>query len=278
MSEFDGIEGLKGREPVGAALTIGIKDRAKGFPIEKDRFHLVQPREADGRRAYLPVFEAFNTAAPDLRRFIQGNLVHTSRIECFEHYLKNQVGPQRKSHPNKRPFCIGDGTHAMRWMGGDPDDFRQITCPHDKCEFRQGKPVPCKPWMRFLFRLRWKEGSKWPTPLTKFTSGSWFTVSNFLGFFDYVDRAAAGVGLQSYSLMGFPFTLQLTEQTKASEKTRFPVVTISPEADPIEWFQWQQQQMAALTAGQAAVALPEPPEQDDLIIAGDYETISVPSE
>ena len=65
-----GIHGVRGREPIGAALTIGIKG-PRGNPIEKDRFHLLEPRESkDKKRKPSPLFRFFNNAPPEKRRFV----------------------------------------------------------------------------------------------------------------------------------------------------------------------------------------------------------------
>jgi len=277
MTTLEGIKGLNGREPVGAALTIGVKDKARGFPTETDRFHLVAPREENGRRAPMPAFSGFNSAAPEARKVIRGNLVHASRSDCFECHLKNQVGP-RGAHPNRRPFCIGDGVRAVRWLGGDADNFADIDCPNKRCEFRiapDGKPVPCKPWLRLLFRLRWKDGSPLPQLLVKFASGSWNTAANAVGFFEYIDDTAKHLGLTDYSLFGLPFTMTLIRQTKASSKSAFPVVGFSPEIDPVSWFMQQRAQLRELGAPTPIAALSD--ERDIDVVASDHVVISVPS-
>jgi hypothetical protein len=242
-----GILNLEGREPIGAVLAIGIKDKTKGFPTETDRFHLVNPRENNGIRDLHIVFNPFNSAPIEKRKVIHGNLVHATRAECFEFQLKAQV--LSKSHPNRMPCCIGNGEKATRWMGGAADNFKEIICPHDRCEFRQTKPPLCKPFMRFLFRLRWDKSNGFahmPELLVKFTSGSWNTTSNVKGFFDYIETTARNLGLQNYTLFGLPFMMTLAYQTKPSDKTRFPVVTITPEADPVSFFIQQQENIRLL--------------------------------
>ena len=162
MNNPNGIAGLEGREPVGAVLTVGHKS-PKGNPTDTDRFYLVSPREENGVRPGLPVFSWFNGAHPDKRKTIRAALVHARRGDCFEYRLQNHVGPFGK-HPNRRPFCVGDGVTAMRWMDKeDPDSFKQIECPHEKCPFRQEeqrKPPACKPFSRIFFHLRWGEGTQ----------------------------------------------------------------------------------------------------------------------
>lgn len=270
----DHIDGITGREPIGAALTIGVKDRQRGFPTEKDRFHLVMPHEADGRREHHPAFSFFNGAQADKRRVILGNLVHRTKAECFEYHLKAQVCG-KTGHPDKRPCCVGDGKKAVRWMGDTPDNFAEIKCPNDKCEYRLTTPPSCKPWMRFLFRVRWNNKAH-PAMLVKFTSGSWNTISNFVGFFDYLDRLANELGVQDATLLGLPFTLTLVERTKASAQRRFPTVSISPDIDPVEWMQRQREAIRAL-AGPVPTALLDFDQQDTATVYEDGLTITVPA-
>ena len=68
MQKPDGIKGLKGREPVGVVLSVGVKDKQRGFPTETDRFHLVAAREENGVRNLHPGFATFNTAAIEKRK------------------------------------------------------------------------------------------------------------------------------------------------------------------------------------------------------------------
>jgi len=268
------IKDLNGREPVGAVVSIGVKDKQRGFPTETDRWHIVNPREESGVRHLHPGFSAFNSAAVDKRKILRGNLVHSARDECFKHHLKAQV--LRGAHPDKRPACVGDGVHATRWEGPGPDDFMEIKCPHERCEYRQGTPPKCKPWAQFLFRLRWQDGVALPTPLVKFTTGSWNTVGNILGFFEYIDQTARQLGMTSYSLFGFPFVLTLQYQTKPSAKSKFPVVHISPEEDPVAFFMRQRGDIALINSQTPAISLPDMAGDVDLEYE-DVKSISVPA-
>lgn len=277
-----GIEGLKGREPVGCSVTVGTKAPGAGFPIQKDRFHIVSRRQnPDGVKPHLSAFEGFHNAAPEYRRTLLGNIVHATRAQCFEYHLKNQVGPNG-AHPDMRPFCVGNGRQAERWLGKEPDNFKVIECPHDQCEFRtapaQGKPIPCKPWMRFYFRLRWRKGAM-PEMLAQFTSASWHTTRNFVGLFDYVERSARQLGLEDFSLFGFPMVLALTEQTKASSKARFPVVEVTPEIDPVTFFMEQRQKLRELGAPVpgAIAALTDCAEQASDLVYDDHQNVTVPA-
>jgi hypothetical protein len=243
----DHIAGTEGREPVGCVLSCGVKKPGGGYPIEKDRYHIVVPREDNGRRVHHPAFSGFNSAVPDKRKMIRGNLVHATKADCYEGYLRNQVGPKPPSgpgaHPNRMPFCTGDGVHAVRWLGDEADNFQDIKCPNERCEFRLTAPPTCKPFTRLLFRIRWPDGNPLPSLLCKFTSGGWNTYCNVLGLFDYLEKTAANIGLEHYNLFGFPFTMTLIQQTKPSEKTKFPVTIITPEADPVEFFARQSERI-----------------------------------
>src|SRR3990167_10227301 len=91
-----GINGLVGREPIGAALTVGIKG-PNGAPTEKDRFHILDatalPKAYDKRgggtytaptRELHPSFVAFNRAPAERRRIIPARLAHGSISDLFE--------------------------------------------------------------------------------------------------------------------------------------------------------------------------------------------------
>ena len=270
------IKDLEGREPIGACVTIGVKDKARSFPTETDRWHIVNPREESGIRHAHPGFASFNSAPPDKRRVLRGNLVHSSRDECFEYNLKAQVLPGKKAHPDKRPACTGDGVKATRWEGGAADEFMAIKCPNERCEYRQTTPPACKPFARFLFRLRWPDGIALPTPLVKFTTGSWNSTADLLGFFEYIDKVAKQLGLEKYSLFGLPFVITLQYQTKPSAQSRFPVIHISPEIDPVTFFMQQREQVRQLQQP-TFEALPDPTQQSSDLVYEDVKIISVPS-
>jgi hypothetical protein len=286
MTPINGIAGLEGREPIGAAVTIGVKGPS-GAPIERDRFHVVEVNEdGDGRRPLHRAFSFFNDLkAPDKRRLLRGNLVHANRRDCFEFNLRAQQQPGGKMHPQKRPFCVGDGVRAVRWMGKDADDFKEIECPHDRCEFRQAqgaKPTPCKPWMRLLFRIAWDDATQdalkavgrpaAPSMIVKFTSGSWNTTRNVLGFFEQFEQTAAALGIPNAKLFGLPFTMQLGERTNSEKKSRFPVVTLSPAMDLIEFLGAQKRQLDALGAVPVYEALTDQSQNDPRVVHADYQT------
>lgn len=268
------IKGLEGREPVGAILSIGKKS-ASGFPTETDRFHIVSTTQNENKiRPPHPAFSVFNNLEPAKRKVIRGNLIHGTRDECFEYYLSAQT-LGKKMHPNKRPMCTGNGTIAMRYMENpeDPNDFAEIKCLDTRCEFRQGDKPMCKPFSRILFRLRWPDGNPLDTPLTKFNTKSWNTCANLLGFFDYIEKAAKQLGVTNYSLFSFPFMLTLTRKTNATKRTSFPVVSITPEEDPIAFFTRQQQNVKALS-GLNTLGLPDM--QSEKEICEDLDSVEVP--
>lgn len=251
MQRHNGIHGLEPREPVGAVLSIGIKGD-RGNPVERDRFHVLDPLpDASNRRHHHVRFRSFNEASPEHRRVVYGQIVHASSAEAFTHQLKNyRPRGNFPTHPNDLPFCTGDGRRASRYRGVQDDEhrFEEIVCPHDKCEFRQplrlanGRrgPTACKPWMKMVFRLVWKQGTL-PTVLCKYTSGSWNTTKSALGLFKQIDdmaRMVLGEG-RPYSIGGFCFSMTLGERTNKQERSRFPVVTFAPMEDPIAFFEAQ---------------------------------------
>ena len=231
-----GIAGVDGREPIGAALSVGRKG-PRGNPVDTDRLFLVAAREGDDkRRPMLPQFAPFNDRE---QAFVRGNLVHEQPRELFEWHLKAIVKPGGQMHPDRRPFCTGDGATATRWMGGEANNYKTITCPNERCEFRAssgGKPPACRPWMRFLFRLRWPEGNPLPTPLVKYTSQGWETIRGFVGLMESLERARRNLGAEDLPLFGYPITLTLSRRTKPSKGLRYPVVDVAGEVDPVTFF------------------------------------------
>lgn len=289
MPHYEGIDGLRPRMPLGAALSVGIKGPS-GAPTNTDRFYFVSPYDsAEGKfrvRPQLPQFAAWNEAEPAARRLVRGNLLHARREECFEYRLRAQVLTSKwPAHPQKLPACTGDGDRATRYYGDTPDDFREIACPNELCEFRQGSVKLCKPFAQLLFRPRWENGERFPSPLTKLTTGSWNSVSALAGFFKYIDDQARQFGLESYSLFGLPFSLQLTMRTKPQAQQRFPVLAISPDCDLIQFFAAQRRNISELGGdlkSLPAVALTDPEMQSAEVLASDAamiagEPISKPS-
>jgi len=276
------IEGVDGREPVGAVLTIGKKGPS-GAPVDNDRFFFVSPYEVNGVRSQLIEFGRFNTADPKFRAVIHGNLVHAHIEDSWLHHLRAQKLPNPNPNPPARkPACTGDGTKATRFSGMDGDDevWKEIDCPNRLCEFRQGVKAACKPMGRLYFRPGWSHYRDetfhgLPTPLVKWTTGSWNTVANVVGFFDHVRAQAANLGLASWSVYGLPFTLTLGRKTQPQHERAFPVVSISPLVDLVEFFLMQRRQLAAaggslgLAAGNTS-----PEETTPEAMSADYVAVS----
>jgi hypothetical protein len=196
---------------------------------------------------------------------------------CFEAGLAAQKIKGMASHPKKIPTCCGNGIQATRYFGkkeDGTDDFRTIVCAHDLCPQRIGKVKECSPALRFLFRINWNEGVQLPRILVRFVSKSWNTAKNFVGFMDYVAGQAKAFGLTDYSLFGLPFVLTLTEKTNPEEKSRFPVVTITPEFDLQEFLVWQRKQLESF-GGKLALPAPlsAPENSAPEIIAADFADI-----
>ena len=261
----DGIVGVTGTEPVGAALTIGIKDRAKGFPIEKDRLHIMEPHEGpDGRRAPHPSFGWWNGAPPEKRKVVRGIIAHASWGACLQQHYLCYRGKGLAVPPSNRPACRGDGNEAERFIGEKGDnDWRRIPCPGEACQYRNAEkgPAACKPTTRFLFRIDWSHSPELvdrynpPTPIVRFSSGGWHTYRSILGLKQSLDKAAAAMGLESYSPIGYRFTFQLTEGTsKKDGGRRFPKIEVSPDESAID-FLVRSQQMRRMVQGHQVARL-----------------------
>jgi hypothetical protein len=278
MNQYDHIEGLEGREPVGAVLTIGIKG-PKGAPVENDRFFFVSPFENEkGVRPQLPRFSTFNEAEPVHRQQITGAFQHHRIEDAFEFYLRAQVlGGKHPTPPRRRPACQGDGEKATRYHGEDDsgeDDWREIDCPNELCEFRLGDAKRCKPMARLYFMPYWERG-KLPNPVTKWTSRSWNSVSNLVGFFDHIRAQALGLGMGDFSIYGLTFTLTLGRKTNAKLKRSFPVVSISPNISLVEFFMGQRQMIEAAGGKlQLAAGTTSEVEQSEDVIDADFDSIT----
>ena len=280
-----GIKDLVGREPIAAALAVGIKG-PNGAPTDRDRFHILNPSaqlKQFGQRSGLvrephPSFDPFNKAKAGNRQTVKARLAHATVEECWTYSLKAQVLPGI-SHPKRNAACRGNGVKAERY---DPreDVYHTIDCPHDRCQHRQAgdrKPAACKPWMRFLARfdfIRTEDGRGLPNIAFKYESGSWNTVKAFLGFFESFERNCRNLGVEpaDVPLFGLPVVLQLQEKTDASQQRRFPVVTlaVSGDDDIIAWILMQRARMDELKA------LPAPARIIDVQDEHDPDLISGP--
>lgn len=277
LPKYDHIEGLEGRVPVGAVLTVGTKGPS-GAPTHNDRFYFKSPyQDANGGRPLHPDFAGWNGADASKRVSVRGHLVHSTRAECFEYALRAQV-IRKPAHPNMIPHCTGDGVRATRLaLVGQEWVSSEIECPNDLCEFRQGERKACRPSARFYFQPRWNDDPKIPSMLVKLTTQSWNSIANLVGFFDDLDNQRKALGLEGVSLYGLPFVLTLTRKTKPSAKTAFPVLTISPLADVVQFFASQREKLIA--AGQmprqlAAAGPMSASEATAAEIALDMETIN----
>jgi hypothetical protein len=272
-AKYDHVDGLTGREPVGAVLRIGQK-APQGFPTDTDRFFITSPqaeqREFTSRggkkhsapfRELHPDFDAYHALPPERRRSIRGNLTHASRADCELVYLRaQQLEPQAKwpNHPNMLPSCTGDGEKATRYFGlteDGADDFREIPCPNDRCEFRISENRQCKPFGRLYFRPNWRGSEGPPAPLMKLVTGSWNSCAAMKGFFDYVESQAQELGIAHPNLFGLPFLINLQKKSDRRHKRAFPILTFTPEIDLIAFF--VRQQAALESVGAKPLELPE---------------------
>lgn len=258
---FQGIEGLKGREPVGAVLRVGKKHEQKGYPVDRDRFYVCQVRmDGDKKRPLDPRFEPFNTAPLQYRRDVDAWLVHAEADDIHNVNLACFRPRGASTPPDNRYFCVGNGRVAERW---DPrakngqGAFVQIPCPNDACVFRQKKHSAdgCKPNVTLLFRPDWGDGSKLPTPLMRLDSRAWNTGSNLIGFFEHIQTQidgliARGVLPAQPSLYGFPFRISLREETSSRDGgKRFPVISFSPRESVADWLVKMAQQKTIISEG-----------------------------
>ena len=283
MSELKMYRGIKGLEPRrGATVVVANgKKGEKGAPIERDRFHLVESHENKNKiRAYHAAYAAYNAAAPEKRRTLYGILIHTNPQDTFWHQYQAQQLPvsyyqkmawfkndgvrpdqQTVANPNKRPCCAGNGEGARRWMGPGPDDFKDIPCPGQRCEFaiKVGKArPPCGPKMSFMFQLRWMDDFKMLSPATaRYDSKGWETIANFLGFFEEIRLAVAALRIKDPVLYGFPFIMSIGDKTKPSEHWNWPVISISPVINPLDFFQRQREQIRQLSAPLPEITIAE---------------------
>ena len=274
-----GIDGLEGRAPIGAMLTVGRragpgdKERA-GTPIRKDRFFFVVPRASavsgvpGGIKPLHPSFGPFNR--DDLPREkvcrVRGRLVHADVGDAAAWYLRAQQAVSGKkpdgsfkteATPSGRPWCVGDGKQATRitWDAEGRETERVIVCPNEACEFRLGSKAACKPFASLLFVPEFPEAAGMPAVLTRWTTSSWHTARNLIGFVERLHEAARDVGMPSFPVLGMPFEMVVSEATSSKDGgRRFPVVSITPTADPVTWL-IQARQRAQLAGIQAPALL-----------------------
>lgn len=306
MRRFNGIAGLEGREPVGAILRVGRKHPQKGYPIDRQRFYVAKTtQDASGAKPLHPAFAPFNAPVedPSTRATVLMGIVHATRDECSEMYLRNQRSPRGSNPPNMRPFCTGDGISASRW-DGERGEFCGIACLNEACEYRQpgsghrGQGRACKPHARLLAQILWRrevagldvdKSRLMPSVLCRFTSNSWNTAAAIKGFFDAWDRLALQLTRQGadlvdtaqnmetgeheiiarkFSLVGAKFELSLQEKAdkdpRTGESRRYPIVVMSPVDDPLTHLLHQATAIQQIRdSGRAAVAMLRDPDQQD---------------
>jgi hypothetical protein len=303
-----GIAGLRGREPIACAVTMGIKGPS-GHPVDKDRFWILDstPTNAEFKksngetykapvRAKHPSFAIFNEAPASRRLSIPAVLAHATVAEMFDDRRQAYRLPGI-SHPKKAPACIGNGVDAIRWTP-DREDYMPIACPGERCPFtvapNDRTPAPCKPTTRLLARFNWPveritdpatgkvTERRLPNLPFKFISGGWNTAGAILGFFETFERncRALGVDPLAVPLFGLPVLLTLTERTNPKSQSRFPTVSlqINGDADMLTWIEMQlrrrEEVQALAVSGRPLLALTDPELNTPAELEADYSAIS----
>ena len=249
-----GTPSISTREPLAVALATGRKS-ARGAPELTHRFFLVNAK-ADGKgqaavRHPHPSFERFNTTQPSReyvtaygdgaqakhdadRASVRGILVHENEPECFWTNYRAQT-LKGHEHPKMRPSCEGNGDRAKRWMK-DRDEFADIPCPGDLCEYRKpgernGAPTrsPCNPFSILVFQLRFENMPNLPA---KYESRGHGTTGALKGFFEDINRQAAALHVVNPSLYGIPFVLTLSRRSNPAQNTKWYEVTMSADFPP----------------------------------------------
>lgn len=260
-------------------LRIGHKGPS-GAPVETDRFEICSPKEdaATGERPLHSAFERYNSLAPERRRAIRGNFIHRAEASAFQYHLAaqtlkaNNQDERWATPPNRRPACTGDGKRATRYYGkkGD-DDWREITSCGERCEFFGNR---CKPFGRLYFRPRWPDDERWgPSCLMKLTTRSWFSLSSFQGFFDFFRDQCSALGIGGASIYALPFLLELGRKTQPKKKRSFPVLTLSPDGDILEFVAHQRSLLEGAGSETLRIAGAEDLEEQDAIDA-DYRDVT----
>lgn len=209
------------------------KDPSEGRGVvDKGMFHLCHFRaRGAGKDAVSdphPSFSGFNSAAPDKRRILRGNLVHavfpaSERMgtvgACYTRFRADLLpGVRMGSVEGNRPCCTGDGVSARRW-NVKAGEFEDIGCPGDLCEFRQTPPgaefPPCKRSSSLVFQLRWPAATPYPclTAMIE-TAGSWsFASHQWWGLYTTIKQQwDLIVGQGEPDVYGLPIRLQLVER------------------------------------------------------------------
>jgi hypothetical protein len=265
--------GVDAREPVGAVLRVGRKDPRTGNPTDNDKFFVVSPQttqreyaKKSGEAYRAPHrelhtdFRSYNEATGTQRTVFRGVLVGTGRAQCFRvRYATNKpLGAPYPAHPDFRPSCSSDDAITARRLyyvtangklpssvrrvtDGVPEDetWGELSCPAESCPFRGGDTPRCavQSWLYFMPRWVGKgTGGYMPESLMRFHTSSGNTTGHILGFFQQTDAWARDMGLESYSLIGLPFTLSLAMVHSRKRGRAFPIVSMAHDGQLAEFF------------------------------------------
>lgn len=282
MRHPEGIEGLEGRAPYGAVVSMGRKAPGGRGVTQKDMFHIVSPFEDSSHvRPYLAEFQPFHDRPPERRRLLHGMLVYPRIQQSITYRLSMQSFPKGYPAPHSRhhmmPVCEGNGVTAVRWKQGDTDDMMSIRGCGALCEFRQADPPPCKPYAKLAFMIQWdKPGA--PTPLCKLETRGKGSTRNIKGFIEYLEGVATESGIANPNWMGLKFTIQLVQKTNPEKRRKWYEIVLSPESDLVEFLRWQHERMAQLRAPLPELALPDMREEDETVVYEDITKVEVGNE
>lgn len=284
-----GVEPDNGK-PIFAVLRIGKKHGQRGYPIDSDKFYIVQPgtdqREfsSSGGKAYKapfrpehPAFAAFHKR--DDRKTFRGILPYRDIHDCWTVERRAKEIPEHPSHPDlfvscrskdgetaERLFQIGNSTAKAQppknstAIEGKPDDevWFKIDCPGSLCEHAQQGRCTTRAWLYFVAKEQ-----DLPQVLMRFqTGGQKTTVQNIGRFFEDLERMAAAIGVEVTNLAGIPFVLNLGAVASRKAGTRFPVVQMAVDG-PLTAALTARRADAELAGGSVEVELlPESTETD----------------
>ena len=160
----------------------------------------------------------------------------------------------------------------------DTNDFVEMQCLGNRCEFAQGQPPPCRPWMRVVFLLtHWGNGQSLPGVLAKFTSGGWQTYQNFLGFFEQIQTAAQQIGIENPNLTGYPLTLHHLYKTKPEKRIKYQVIEVYPRKSPYEFLAEQTKLIKSIRSEYGELeAITDQTQQQPQVVFEDQKSIEWP--
>lgn len=262
---------------VGACLALGVKPKGrKGWPEEKDRFHIVMAKtqergEGIGKvefRPHDPRFAAFNDADIHIKRTFYAMLCYHREEECWHpSYGMYRFPSSDLPNPKTKRFaCTGNGVDAERWLDGAPT---MIGGCGEGCPYRQGDSPPCKPRSRFWFMPRWlpSQGKAFARylpgakvkmllerPIMRLATQAREARDTFAGMLETVRAQAEPLGGIS-SLYGLPFVMTLSHKTNPDKKTSWHEVTFTLGGDWFEWLKWQANEFRQLKEAPPLVAL-----------------------